>query len=150
MLSFSKFLFYLSWVIYWRKQVSCLGSFFTFFVIFFTEFRELMPFLILFVPAWIMMQSGLSATKFSILSNIFSEIPTGKCLTVTWWFFESPFSLIPLRRESPVTVTFFFLFILTICASFLGISESTLSSWEDCCSYFFFLEFGFAENSKRL
>ena len=101
--------------------------FFTSFTIFFAEFKELMPLEISFVPAWIMMQSGLSATKFSISSNTFSEVPPGKFLTVTWWSLDSPFSLIPLRRESPVTTTFFFLFNLIVCSSSLGISDSILS-----------------------
>ena len=101
--------------------------FFTSFTIFFTEFKELMPLVISFVPAWIMMQSGLSTTKFSISSNTFSVVPPGKFLTVTWWSLDSPLSLIPLRSESPVTKTFFFLFNLIVCASSLGISDSILS-----------------------
>ena len=101
--------------------------FFTSFTIFFTEFKELMPLVISFVPAWIMMQSGLSATKFSISSNTFSVVPPGKFLTVTWWSLDSSFSLIPLRSESPVATTFFFLFNLIVCACSLGTSDSILS-----------------------
>ena len=103
--------------------------FFTSFTIFFTEFKELMPLVISFLPAWIMMQSALSATKFSISSNPFSEVPPRKLLTVTWWSLNSPFLLIPLRSESPVTTTFLFLFNLIVCASPLGTLDSILSLW---------------------
>ena len=79
----------------------------TLLVIFFTEFRELMPLVMSYVPAWLMMQPGLPATKFSIYSNIFSKIPPETFFTVAWCLFESPFSLIQLRREAPVTTNFF-------------------------------------------
>ena len=53
---------------------------FTFFTILFSEFKELMPLVILFVPALIMMQSGLPVFH---ASYTFSEDQSGKHLTVT-------------------------------------------------------------------
>ena len=106
----------------------CLGIFLTYFTIYFIEFKELMALGKSFVPVWIMTRPDLPATKFSISSDAFSGVRAGKFLTVTWWFLYNSFSLISLRKESPVTPTFLFLCNLTVSASYLGISDSIMSS----------------------
>ena len=101
---------FLSFLIVILEKTSFLFEelFFTSFTIFFTEFKEIMPLVISFVPARIMMQSG----------------STGKIFNR--WSLDSPFSLIPLRSDTPATTTFF-LFNLIVCASSLGTSDSILS-----------------------
>lgn len=48
--------------------------FFTFFTTFFSEFWKLMTLVIPFTPPWLIMQSSLSETKFSIPPNLFLEV----------------------------------------------------------------------------
>ena len=67
----------------------------TLFTSFFYEFKELTALVISLVPAWIMMQSGLSANKFSISFNV----STGKTfygyLMISW----EPFFTFSIKKE---------------------------------------------------
>lgn len=78
------------------------------------------------VLAWEIMQSVLSGTKFSISSNIFSNnLPENfwDHLIISW----EPLFTYSVKKAITRCNNFFVLFILTICPSFLGRSESVLS-----------------------
>ena len=101
--------------------------FFTFFTTLFTKFMELMLLVISFVPTWIMMRSGLSATKF-LFNLIFFKGSTGKIFNVYLITSWEPLFTYSIKNE------------VTRCNNF-HLCNSQYSHWDDCSSLFFFLNF---------
>ena len=132
-----------------EKTRFVFGEFFvTFFTIFFTEFRESMMSIIYHLSLHEKWCSLIYLQPSFLFLLIYFRRFHWEILTVTWWFMDSPFSLISLRREWPVTTIFFFLFNLGVCA--LLVPWIQYCHWGDYCSHFFFPGFEFAENLKRL
>ena len=132
-----------------EKTRFVFGEFFvTFFTIFITEFRESMMSIIYHLSLHEKWCSLIYLQPSFLFLLIYFRRFHWEILTVTWWFMDSPFSLISLRREWPVTTIFFFLFNLGVCA--LLVPWIQYCHWGDYCSHFFFPGFEFAENLKRL
>ena len=130
--------------------------FFTIFIIFLstniyylkTEFRELMPLVISVVPAWVKMQSGLTATNFSVSSNIFFEVPTGKFLTVTDDFLRVLFTY--SVKKGVIHYNNFFLLVYCNCMRLLSSYDRFNTVTERILVHTSFLTLILQKNSERL
>ena len=84
-------------------------EFLTFFSNFFTVFYVFKILVMSLVPACTTkLQSGLWRVNLSVSLSTVSPVPPGMCFTLMSQFLHKSFLCIPLRKESPITITFGF------------------------------------------